>query len=140
MALTRSPMKRTSRSTGPSSDVVEAVLERANWSCEGCSSPLGDRRGEDWSVQHRVPRGAGGSRLPFINRPSNLLILCGSATTPDSCHEFAETRRAASVAAGWLIMHRANPLTVAVLVHGGRFVYLTDESTYSDNPPGDSDG
>lgn len=134
--LARSPMKRSHRSTGPTSDVVEAILERAGYSCEGCGSMLGDRRGEDWSVQHRVARGMGGTRLPWVNRPSALLILCGSATTPDSCHLFAESQIGPAVAAGWRIQHRADPLYVPALVqHGSRWVYLTDEATYSDSPP-----
>lgn len=133
--LTRKPMKRTSRNTGPSSDVVTAVLERASWSCEACGKPLGDRRGEDWSVQHRVPRGSGGSRQAWLNRPSNLMILCGSATTPGSCHEFAENRRVAAIAAGWLIQARTDPRTVAVLLVGGKWKYLGDDAEYHDNPP-----
>lgn len=127
-------MKRTRRNTGPSSDVVTAVLERANWSCEACGKPLGDRRGEDWSVQHRVPRGSGGSRAAWINRVSNLMILCGSATTPDSCHEFTESHRIAAIAAGWLIQARQDPRTVEVLIRG-EFKYLGDDARYHDGPP-----
>lgn len=135
MPLARSPMKRSTRNTGPTSDVVEACLERAGYSCEACSVGLGDRRGEDWSVQHRVARASGGTRAPWINRPSNLLILCGSATTPGSCHLFAESQIGPAVAAGWRIKHRANPLYVPVLITRNRWLYLTDEATYADSPP-----
>jgi hypothetical protein len=41
------------RNTGPSSDVVEAVLERACYCCEVCGSPCADQRGTDWSIHHR---------------------------------------------------------------------------------------
>jgi len=69
------------RKTGPNNMTVEAILERAGYSCEACGNQVGDRRGEDWSVQHRRPRGMGGTRWQGINKPSNLMILCGSATT-----------------------------------------------------------
>ena len=134
MPLSRSPMRRTYRQTGPSGDVVEVCLERAGYSCEACGSAIGDRRGVDWSVQHRRPRKMGGTRWPGANLPSNLMILCGSATTPGSCHEFAETKRAAATAAGWLVTSGVDPATEAVLVVGGRFVYLDDAGRYLDEP------
>ena len=78
----------------------------------------------------------GGTRWAGINLPSNLLILCGSATTPGSCHHFAENWRASSVASGWLVLSRVNPATVPVLVErGSRFVYLTNDGRYADDPP-----
>lgn len=135
MTLTRSPMKRNRRDTGPSSDVVDAVLERAGYSCEACGSALGDRRGVDWSVQHRRPRAMGGTRWSGINLPSNLMILCGSATTPGSCHEFAETRRASAVAAGWLVLSHEDPATVPVMITRDRWKYLTEDGRYADSPP-----
>lgn len=133
--MRRSPMSRTYRATGPTSDVVEAVFERANWSCEACGSPVGDRRGVDWSVQHRRPRAMGGTRWPGCNLPSNLMILCGSATTPGSCHEFAESHRAAAVASGWLVLSRTDPAAVALLITGDRWKYLSADATYADHPP-----
>jgi 5-methylcytosine-specific restriction enzyme A len=138
MPLMRKPMKRTYRSTGPSQEVVTAVLERAGYSCEACGKPVGDRRGEDWSVQHRLPRRMGGTRWAGCNLPSNLMILCGSATTPGSCHLFAESHRASAVAAGWLVLSRSDPTTVAVLVdRGSRWVYLGNDAQYHEAPPAD---
>lgn len=133
--LTRNPIRRTRRNTGPTSDVVDAILERAGHSCEACGSPIGDRRGVDWSVQHRRPRAMGGTRWAGINLPSNLMILCGSATTPGSCHEFAETRRSAAVAAGWLVLSHEDPATVPVLITRNRWCYLGDDAGYHDDPP-----
>lgn len=133
--LRSAPMKRSYRPTGPTTDVVEAILERAGYSCEACGSSLGDRRGEDWSVQHRRPRSMGGTRWPGCNLPSNLMIMCGSATTPGSCHEFTESHRVAAVAAGWLVQSRTDPALEPVLLVGGRFAYLADDATYADDPP-----
>lgn len=124
------------RRTGPTSAVVNAILERAQYSCEACSVPLGAWRGVDWSVQHRRPRQMGGTRWTGSNLPSNLMILCGSATTPGSCHEFAESRRSAAVASGWLVLSRTDPAAVPCLVQrGSRWVYLGDDAAYHDDPP-----
>lgn len=134
--LQRSPMRRSYRNTGPDPATVDLILERAQHSCEACGASVGDRRGFDWSVQHRRPRRMGGTRWAGINLPSNLLILCGSATTPGSCHHFAENWRASSVASGWLVLSRVDPATVPVLVlHGSRWVYLGDDGRYHDDPP-----
>lgn len=135
-SLRRTPMRSRYRNTGPNAATVDLVLERAQHSCEACSVALGAWRGVDWSVQHRRPRAMGGTNWTGINRPSNLLILCGSATTPGSCHHFAENWRASSVASGWLVLSRVDPATVPVLVlHGSRWVYLGDDGRYHDDPP-----
>lgn len=131
--LARKPMKRTSRNTGPSSDVVTAILDRAGFSCEVCAVMLGDRRGEDWSVHHRRPRQMGGSRWGGINLPSNLLVVCGSGV--DGCHGVIESHRSGAVAAGWLVLSRIDSATVALLIHRERWVYLTDSAEYADDPP-----
>jgi hypothetical protein len=107
--------------------VVEAVLERAQYSCEACGVLVGDRRGVDWSVQHRRPRGMGGTKRRGTNLPSNLMILCGSATT--GCHGFAESNRESALAAGWLVSQGKDPATAPVLVCK-RWVLLTNEATY----------
>lgn len=133
MALARSVIKRTYRNTGPSSEVVEACLERAGYSCEICAEMLGDRRGVDWSLHHRRPRQMGGSRWGGINLPSNLLAICGSAV--DGCHGAIESQRSGAVAAGWLVLSRTDSATVAVLIHRSRWVYLTELGGYSDHPP-----
>lgn len=132
--LTRSAMKRRPRNTGPSHEVVDVVLARANYSCEIAGCAVGDRRGVDYSLHHRRPRGMGGSHWSGINLPSNIMLLCGSGTT--GCHSIVETRRAAAVAAGWLVLSRTDPATVPCLIeHGSRFVYLTASGEYSDSPP-----
>lgn len=130
--LTRKPMRRTSRNTGPSSDVVDAVLERACYCCEVCGTPCADQRGTDWSLHHRRPRGMGGTRWSGINLPSNLLLVCGSGTT--LCHGVIENYRAGAVAAGWLVLSRTDPATVAVLITRDRWCYLTDDGEYADAP------
>jgi len=125
-------MRRTYRQTGPSGDVVEVVLERANWSCEIAGCEIGDRRGVDFSIHHRSPRQMGGSRLAWKNLPANLLVACGSATT--GCHSVIESHRSGAVAAGWLILHRADPQTVAVLLRREVWVYLDNSGAVRSAP------
>lgn len=131
--LTRRSPRRTYRQTGPSGDVVEAVLERSGYSCEICNGEVGHRRGVDWSYHHRRPRQMGGSRWPGINLPGNGLILCGSGTT--GCHGDVERNRALSVRAGYLVLSRTDPTQVAVILHKERFVYLDNVGRYLNEPP-----
>lgn len=134
-SLRRSAMKSRYKRTGPSPEVVDAVLERASHSCEICGSGLGDRRVDDWQIQHRRPRGNGGTLRPETNWPSNLMLLC------PGCHldgdEAVESRREAALAAGWLVHQGDDPATVPVVIHGPRLVYLTVDGRYSDDPPGE---
>ena len=74
----------------------------------------------------------GGTRWAGINLPSNLMIACGSGTT--GCHSVIESHRAGAVAAGWLVLSRTDPATVAVLITRDRWVYLDNEGGYSDAP------
>lgn len=128
------------RSTGPRNDVVEACLERAQYMCEINGCQLSGTRGEGWSLQHRMPRGSGGTPDPRINLPSNLLVACGSGTT--GCHGLIENQlRAAAYEVRWLL-HRCAcldpfncvhaPRQMQTLILNERWVYLTDRATYTD--------
>jgi hypothetical protein len=116
-------MKTRHRNTGPAPAVVDAVCERAQWSCELCSMPVGDRRGVDHHIHHRRPRRMGGSSLPDTNLPQNLLLL------DPSCHDVVEKDRSAAYAGGWLVHQDADPLTVEVLRHGREWVLLREDAT-----------
>lgn len=121
-------MKRP-RPTGPSSAVVDAVLERAQYACEIAGCAVGDRRGVDYHLHHRRPRRMGGDRRPDTNSPANLLVLCPPH------HEDVESHRAEAYAVGWLLRQDDNPAAVAVLVQRDRWVYLTDSAEYVVDPP-----
>jgi 5-methylcytosine-specific restriction protein A len=127
--MRRSTLTRRRRNTGPTQDVVEAVYERAHWSCEICTGDVGDRRGVDHHIHHRRPRAAGGSTRPDTNLPPNLLLLC-----PD-CHGQVESHRAVALSMGWLVPQGTDPATVAVLVRRDQFVYLSTDGRYLDHPP-----
>lgn len=57
----------------------------------------------------------GGTTDPAANCPSNLLLLCGSATTPGGCHTWAETRCEEARIAGLWMPSWQNPADVPVL-------------------------
>lgn len=73
--------RRLVRDTGPGRATRELVLERDEFSCAACGDYVVFDR---FSIHHRRNRGSGGSSLPEINAPSNLLTVCGSGTT--GCH------------------------------------------------------
>lgn len=63
--------------------------------CRRCGHAVG----EDFSRHHRIPRGAGGSSR--VDRPSNLVTVCGSGTT--GCHGRIESRRDEHKVLGWIL-------------------------------------
>lgn len=114
---------------GPDLAAVMAVLQRDGYRCCRCSAPINGDRGVHWVLHHRRPRAMGGTRRAESNQPQNLLALC------TGCHVHVESHRSESLAKGWLVLQREDPATVAVLVeHGSRWVYLTEDGTYADDP------
>jgi hypothetical protein len=123
--------------TGPSASVVELVTARDGWCCVRCGRNVkGSTRGVSWSLQHRKPRGMGGTRTgpcPWINSPENLVILCGSATT--SCHGEVEQERNEARQMGYSILRSSVLLPADVPVYVfvlAQFVYLTPDGQYAD--------
>lgn len=71
--------------------------------CRRCGREVGDV----FSRQHRIPRGAGGSAV--VDRVSNLVTVCGSATSASGCHNWMENEhRADAERLGW-ILPKLNP-------------------------------
>lgn len=128
--IKRTLLARRWSATGPTPDTVALVLARDGRRCVACSSPVGPRRGVDHHIHHRRPRAAGGTRRHDTNQPQNLLLLCAP------CHADVESRRADAVSSGWLVSQYADPALVPVLVdRGSRWVYLTADGEYADEPP-----
>ncbi len=74
----------------------DAVLLRDDYSCQKCRR---DIRNQAYSLQHLLPRGRGGK-----NTMSNLVTVCGSATSPGGCHDLIENQaRRACTLLGWLV-------------------------------------
>lgn len=109
------------KDTGPSPKARRVVLDRAGGCCEVCGVLLHD--GTTFigahSVHHRRPRGSGGSSRADTNAPSNLLLLCGSATTPGGCHAHIEGHRAEALVYGWLVPQGGDPAAVPAHVQVG---------------------
>lgn len=103
---------------------VHAVVDARD---EGRCRRCGRLVGEWWSRQHRIPKGAGGSAL--VDRPSNLVTLCGSATSPEGCHHWAEDRRQDAEILGYLLPKLnpdIDPATEAIFIHSDGWVLLDD--------------
>lgn len=84
-----------------------AVLKRDLWSCQRCGRVIGDESQlfSPYSLQHRDPRGMGGSKL--LHTMANLVTLCGTGTT--QCHGWVESHRPQSYAEGWLVPNGVTP-------------------------------
>lgn len=124
---------RHPRPKGPSLEIVQLVLERDDGRCLACSIELYGERAFNWSIHHR--RGRDG-RVDS-NAPQNLVLLCG-ADNVTGCHGWAHQRASESRPAGYLLSRIAStdPLTVPILVaNGSRWLYLTADGHYVDNPP-----
>ena len=68
----------------------------------------------------------GGTTDPAANSPSNLVLLCGSATTPGGCHTAVEKFRDSAVSTGWIVPRPVNPATVPIKRHNGWFILNAD--------------
>lgn len=110
------------RRTGPTPAVRALVADRDGGACARCGLLIT----RDWSLHHRVPRGAGGSRRPELNLPGNLVLLCGHATSPEGCHQHIEANRREAQRTGYLIskLGQLDPADVPLLYHGAAWVRL----------------
>jgi 5-methylcytosine-specific restriction protein A len=107
-------MRTKRRNTGPSPETRQAVMERDGFQCVRCGNVVSGEPGRDFSLQHRIPRGMGGSRDPRLNLPSNLILLDGSGTT--GCHGEVESHRADAETDGYLVPRTLHPTEVPVTV------------------------
>lgn len=109
--------------TSVSRRVKQLVDVRDDGRCRRCGRAVG----EQFSRQHRIPRGAGGSAL--VDRVSNLVTLCGSATT--GCHNWAEhDNRSHAETLGYLLPKLnpdIDPETEPIFVHQYGWVLLDDQ-------------
>lgn len=145
---TASPMKRSAslerasrtrrpvQDTGPSAAVRKLVLDRDGMQCAACGISV---TGRPASVQHRRARGMGGTVDPSANLPSNLVLLCGSATSPGGCHLACENRDPDMRARGFWLWSWENPAETPVMLAGehdsGVTVRLSDDGEYLLAPP-----
>lgn len=129
------PQARPRRDTGPSPATRSKVIERASICCERCGKSL---TGQPYSIHHRKPRGMGGTSDPGANSPANLLLLCGSATTPDGCHTAVERFRASAIKTGFIVPRTADPSGVPVKMPSGWWLLGHDGSKTPTTRPEDT--
>jgi hypothetical protein len=100
-------VKKASTSISPA--LRAYIYERDEGRCQRCGRPCLD---SEHSIQHRRPRQMGGDRN--ANRPANLVLMCGSATT--GCHAWAEFgNRTAAYQKGWLVHRWEDPAATPIL-------------------------
>lgn len=107
---------KASRSTMEAARVI--VRQRDGHRCQMCGGSIVDQPS---SIHHRRRRGMGGSAL--LERPSNLVRLCGTGTT--GCHGFVESQRNLATVRGWLLGYLDDPETTPLLCYDG-WVLLDD--------------
>ncbi|MCX5066597.1 hypothetical protein OOJ91_11985 [Micromonospora lupini] len=124
--------------TDPTIETVQVVAERDQGRCVRCGKHLSGERGLDWSVQHRRARGSGGTSRPDTNEPQNLILLCGSATSPGGCHLAVESSKRAARPHGWAIWLPEDPARVPVdhYLHGR--VWLDADGGWTDQEPAEA--
>lgn len=110
--------------SGYTAAVKAAVDLRDDLTCQRCGKRL--RPGEPFSRHHRYPRGMGGGNRAHAGRLAVIVTLCGSATTPGSCHEWVERNRALAYATGWLLRTGYDPETIPALTVAGALRWYTD--------------
>jgi 5-methylcytosine-specific restriction protein A len=122
--------------TSPSLSVLTLVYERDFGRCAKCGLLVGGRRGFDFSVHHRRPRGAGGSKnLGWVNLSGNLILLHGSGVIESgklSCHGEIESNRTDSYHDGFLVsmngIRKSCEVPILHAVHGP--CLLTDDGDF----------
>lgn len=107
------------------------VLERDGYGCVRCRRFITGPDG--YSLHHRRPRGAGGTKRPETDLPANLLTLCGSGTT--GCHGVVESRRDAARSSGLLLTQQQTPSEVPVETAYGWRLYDDDGCYVTVDPP-----
>lgn len=101
----------------------QLVIERDQGRCLRCARLIG---WIGYSLQHRNARRMGGAAAP--HGLANLATLCGSATTPNGCHEAVERQRRIATADGWLISQfdQRVPAEIPLRTYFG-WAFLTDD-------------
>ena len=104
-----------------------AAIARDGATCQRCGRDLTDFPA---SVHHRQPKGAGGGDKGRYDRVENLIVLCGTGSTPH-CHLDAHTA-SDRYDTGWLVHRYEDPLTVPLIDLSGRRFFLSEEGEHVD--------
>lgn len=115
--------------------LAKMVLVRADWCCDWCAAPI---IGRPFSRQHRRAHGMGGRQGGELHTPANVIVLCGSATSP-GCHNRAENdQRAEAYRYNFAIRGEARkPEETPIYRHLSHWVIPGDAVWIPSDPPGD---
>jgi 5-methylcytosine-specific restriction protein A len=113
--------------------LADYVLERADWCCDWCGQSI---VGQPFSRQHRRAHGSGGRAGGELHTAANVIVLCGSATSP-GCHNRAENQgRALAYRLGFAIRGEARaPEEVPIFRHEREWVIPTAYGWRPAEPP-----
>ncbi|MFG2408811.1 HNH endonuclease signature motif containing protein [Streptomyces brevispora] len=103
------------RRTGPTDVVRTIVFDRDGGVCVRCASL------QNLTIHHRVNRGMGGAREPWINQAHNLLLVC------TVCNSWFEDHPRESYEAGWKVRRPQLPGEVEVRYPNGSLYVLTPD-------------
>ncbi len=79
------------------------------------------------SLHHRQPKGMGGGSRDRYDRVENLVLVCGTGSTPD-CHFYIHNHPAESYQCGWLVRRGKDPAEVPLLT-ATQIIMLTPDGT-----------
>jgi hypothetical protein len=96
--------RKASVSTVIPKSIKDGINDRDAGLCQRCGRVIGSG---PFSRHHRDPRGMGGSKLRHTL--ANVVLLCGSATTPGGCHHQVESCREQAELDGWLVPMNIRP-------------------------------
>lgn len=110
--------------TGPSPAIRQRVIDRDSphgWkTCQWCGRTITDA----YSLQHRRARAGGGSVEKATNLPSNLVLMCGTATT--GCHGYVESHPFEASARGFRVRQGDDPAHVQIKTYSHGVCLLDD--------------
>jgi hypothetical protein len=99
----------------------DAVIARDASRCARCNRGVANVPS---SVQHRKPRGMGGTSDVRSYDMRNLVLMCGTGTT--GCHGDGESFRALAYDTGWLV-RSYDDLDTPLISKDGRRITLTSD-------------
>lgn len=128
LVVVKSPAgtRRPHAVSGPTATTRRACKARDRGRCVRCGAPAE-------SLQHRTPRGMGGTRDETINDLSNLLSVCGDGTR--GCHGWMESYRTTARITGYLVRRGVDPQTAPVLTVDGWQLFGNDGRRIATAPP-----
>lgn len=109
------------------------IMMRDQYACVVCGRTVINRPG---SIHHRKPRGMGGTSVSE-NDPSNLIILCGTGTSANGCHQRVENHRGWARKYGYICRMRYAPDMVPVRYWDGRYYWLNRDGSIEQRPEPD---